>query len=338
MKKYISLSIFSIVVIGIFAFTGVSSSNANFGQNCPSYYQPVCGETASGKKAVFQNLCTMNASGSTFVQWNSCENKNNYFSGKHYQADYINSWQYETPQYQNTYPSVKIIQYGWNQEYIKGGIDSNGCVQQGDCKTKTPVCISYSNPSCEYGYKLVDQGYLSNGCKKQSLCEKVVYSQPAYTETFSRNSYLKEYINPQYIPSYVSGRKYSQTTQVKDFRNPIQNHSFIEISRNKDSRSNYVIAQGNEFTITLLPQDSYGIITHTIPAGVKLVNILKGNCSISSELGEYGNTTKLSCFNSEVVQYTVRAVSESECNKNFTTIFEGRNYSPVWKNLSITIQ
>lgn len=283
-----------------FAFLGgVSSSFAN----CPSYYSPVCGER-NGRSEVFQNICTMNASRASFISWGSCSRQYNnnaypYYSNTSYYGNYRNN---SNNRHNNYYSSAR--------------------------------CVHHAIPHCEYGYRLVEKGYSSNGCKNKSVCEKVVYSKPFYTQ----NRYTQYSGNHRYTKYY--GDRYSQyVTNVHDFQNPIHNYSSIEISRNKNSRSHYTLALGSEFTLTLIPQDSYGNIMHTIPEGIELIRIKKGNCSISSGVG-YGSQgqTKLFCSRSEGVQYTARVVASSPCTKSFSTKFEGRHYSPVWKTLSVTLR
>jgi len=245
MKKYISNSLFyilSFLIVGIFSFTGVSSSSANGyynsntsyqgqGANCPSYYHPVCGEKA-GTQTVYQNICTMNSAGATFVQWKTC----GYTSNTNYSNNHANNWYYQQPVY--TYP-IYISQPVCSQEYAPVCASKNGYKKSysNACFARQNGAFVLNSGSCEQKVRQKITCYFSDSTTSQNC--KIV------------NGTSRESCSGKTSCSFwTSSRKKGTYVEIK---NTCDSSQYIEISGN----SKKIYNQCRPEYLCSLPQTVY---------------------------------------------------------------------------------
>ena len=332
MKNFYSYSFLSALIVGMFAFAGMANTSAystyqGQGASCASYYHPVCGEK-SGTQTVYQNICTMNSAGATFVGWKTCR----YSSNTNYSNNYVNTWQYEQPtQYINTqyiqpryvtqpvctqdYSPVCAEINGYKKSYSNECFaNQNGArvINYGECKkTYTHQCVQKATPYCSSNQKKVFQGNDSYGCSKGYKCVN--------TYTQYQTNYSNQYSNTYYNNSNNYNYHHNNTP------------NFV-LSRLKNNRA-ATVNQNTVFTVNIYAGQSGSTITHFIPNGIELLNVTKGSCQ---KTRVYGGT-QLKCNSVESISYRAKS-AYSSCIKKFTTTFSNYNYNSQYRTFSLTVR
>lgn len=342
MKKYVSYSFFSACIVGLFAIAGISGTSAysqyyssqGQGGNCPSYYHPVCGEQ-SGNQAVYQNICTMNAAGASFVQWKSCG-----YASQNYTQNYTHNWNYQRPVYtqpvslcSQDYNPVCASVNGYKKSYSnacfarKAGADF---LNSGACKKRyVQQCVTHSVPQCGYNQKKVFKGYDSNGCNTGYKC---VQKQTYYTNSSTYNTSYNTSCNSSYnnYNSYNSNYSNSYNNYNNSYYQR-RNVSF-SISRLRNNVAG-TITPNTVFTVNVYSGQSGSTITHFIPEEVEFLGMKKGSCQ---KTRVYGGT-QLKCHNVDSIRYTAKS-SYASCRKKFTTTFSNYNYNNQYRTFALTVK